>query len=105
MENSRHTPNTQAEGSRQNETKLPARLCSQNCRKDGPQPSKMTDIPPHTNIFGFTDGRSAANSIASQLAALNDRPAKVIFLDLERVLEFASPTVIADVLATREVSG
>ena len=60
---------------------------------------------PHHNIYGFTNGRSTADSIASLLASINDRPAIVIFLDLEKAFELASPTAIAHALASKGVSG
>ena len=60
---------------------------------------------PHQNISGFTEGRSTADSIASLLAKVNNQSAVVVFLDLEKAFELASPTAIADELAARGVKG
>ncbi|XP_045105294.1 uncharacterized protein LOC123500720 [Portunus trituberculatus] len=60
---------------------------------------------PHDNIYGFAERRSVADSIASLLAEINNIPAIVVFLDLEKAFELASPTSIADKLVTRGVSG
>ena len=60
---------------------------------------------PHPNIYGFTNGKSAGDSIASLLSLANNRPAVVVFLDLEKAFELASPTAIADALARKGVSG
>ena len=60
---------------------------------------------PHHNIYGFAESRSAADSIASLLAEVNNKPAIIVFLDLEKAFELASPTAIADRLAERGVCG
>lgn len=59
----------------------------------------------HPNLYGFTEKKSAADSIASLLALINDQPAVVVFLDLEKAFELASTIAIADALATKGVSG
>ena len=61
--------------------------------------------PPHRNVYGFAEGKSAPDSIASLLATINNQKAIVVFLDLEKAFELASPTAITDALASRGVSG
>ena len=60
---------------------------------------------PHRNLYGFTEGKSTADSIASLLCTVKAQPAVVVFLDLEKAFELASPTAIADALAIRGVKG
>lgn len=60
---------------------------------------------PQDNIFGFTDGHRAPNSVDSLLAEINYQSAIVLFLDLEIAFKLASPTVISDVLSAKGVSG
>ena len=60
---------------------------------------------PHRNIYGFCRGKSTALSVASLLSLINDRKAVVVFLDLEKAFELASPTAIAATLAARGVRG
>ena len=60
---------------------------------------------PHQNVSGFTERRSTTDSIASLLATVNNQPAVVVFLDLEKAFELASPSAIADALAARGVKG
>uniref|UniRef100_A0A0P4W178 Reverse transcriptase domain-containing protein n=1 Tax=Scylla olivacea TaxID=85551 RepID=A0A0P4W178_SCYOL len=62
-------------------------------------------VEPHQNICSFAEWRSAADSITSLLAEVNNRPAIIVFLNLKKAFELASLTTITDRLAARGVSG
>ena len=59
----------------------------------------------HPHLFGFTRGRSTADSISTLLALINNRPAVAVFLDMEKAFELANPDSILDLLVTKGVKG
>ncbi|XP_076030419.1 uncharacterized protein LOC143018719 [Oratosquilla oratoria] len=61
--------------------------------------------PLHPHIFGYTRGRSTADSILTLLNQVNHRPAIVVFLDLEKAFEQASPHAILAALVRKGVMG
>ncbi|XP_076046411.1 uncharacterized protein LOC143028348 [Oratosquilla oratoria] len=61
--------------------------------------------PLHPHIFGYTRGRSTADSILTLLNQVNHRPAIVVFLDLEKAFELASPHAILAALVRKGVMG
>lgn len=60
---------------------------------------------PHRNIYGSANGKSALHSIVSLLAMVNNHLAIIVFLDLDKAFELASPNAIANALAARGVRG
>ncbi|XP_076039453.1 uncharacterized protein LOC143024524 [Oratosquilla oratoria] len=59
----------------------------------------------HRHIFGYTRGRSTADSILKLLNQVNHRPAIVVFLDLEKAFELVSPHAILAALVRKGVMG
>ena len=57
------------------------------------------------NVHGFTKGKSTAHSIASLLTYLQQGSAVVVFLDLEKAFEIASPVSILTALAEKGING
>ena len=61
--------------------------------------------PPHEHLHGFTRGMSTAHSIATLLSTVSTTSAVVIFLDLEKAFELASPLAIQESLAQKGIRG
>ena len=59
----------------------------------------------HPHVFGFTRGVSTADSIITLLTQANHRPTLVVFLDLEKAFELASPHAILAALVRKGVRG
>ncbi|XP_069991985.1 uncharacterized protein [Penaeus vannamei] len=54
--------------------------------------------PPHEHLHEFTRGRSTANSISILLSSICTTPSVVVFLDLNKAFELASPLAIQETL-------
>ena len=61
--------------------------------------------PLHRHVFGYTRGVSTADSILALLAQANHQPTVIIFLDLEKAFELASPHAILTALVGKGVRG
>ena len=61
--------------------------------------------PPHEHLHGFTRGKSTAHSISTLLSTICTSPAVVVFLDLEKAFELASPLAIQETLIHKGVKG
>ncbi|XP_076044675.1 uncharacterized protein LOC143027293 [Oratosquilla oratoria] len=61
--------------------------------------------PLHPYVFGYTRSRSTVDSILMLLNQVNHRPAIVVFLDLEKAFELASPHAILAALVREGVMG
>ncbi|XP_076052657.1 uncharacterized protein LOC143032075 [Oratosquilla oratoria] len=61
--------------------------------------------PPQENLYGFTKGVGTAQCITTLLSHVEQRHAMVVFFDLEKAFELASPAAILDSLAARGVQG
>ncbi|XP_076044815.1 uncharacterized protein LOC143027414 [Oratosquilla oratoria] len=64
---------------------------------------RVGPLRPH--VFGYTRGRSTVDSILTLLNQVNHRPAIVVFLDLEKTFELASPHAILAALVRKGVMG
>ena len=60
---------------------------------------------PHENLHGFTRGMSTSHSIATLLSTVSCVSSVVIFLDLEKAFEMASPLAILESLSRKGVRG
>ncbi|XP_063854131.1 uncharacterized protein LOC135096523 [Scylla paramamosain] len=61
--------------------------------------------PSHPHVFGYTRGVSTADSILALLTQIDHRPAVIVFIDLEKAFELASPHAILDALVRKGVRG
>ena len=59
----------------------------------------------HPHLFGFTRGRSTADSVTTLLSLINNCPTVVIFLDMEKAFELACAESILGALVERGVRG
>ncbi|XP_050709221.1 uncharacterized protein LOC126994012 [Eriocheir sinensis] len=59
----------------------------------------------HPHVFGYTRRVSTADSIITLLTQANHRPTLVVFLDLEKAFELASPDAILIALVEKGVRG
>ncbi|KAK8407615.1 hypothetical protein O3P69_002277 [Scylla paramamosain] len=61
--------------------------------------------PSHPHVFGYTRGVSTADSILTLLTQIDHRPTVIVFIDLEKAFELASPHAILDALVRKGVRG
>ena len=61
--------------------------------------------PLYQHVFGFTRGKSTTDSIFALLAQVNHSPTIVVFLDLEKAFDLASPHAILTALVGKGVRG
>ena len=61
--------------------------------------------PLHPHLFGFTRGRSTIDSITNLLSLIDNSPAVVVFLDMEKAFELACADSILEALVKRGVKG
>ncbi|XP_063887725.1 uncharacterized protein LOC135115154 [Scylla paramamosain] len=61
--------------------------------------------PSHPHVFGYTREVSTADSILALLTQIDRRPAVIVFIDLEKAFELASPHAILDALVRKGVRG
>ena len=61
--------------------------------------------PFHPHLFGFARGRSTHDSITNLMALINNRPAVVVFIDMEKAFELANADAILDTLVGKGVKG
>ncbi|XP_076069753.1 uncharacterized protein LOC143041629 [Oratosquilla oratoria] len=61
--------------------------------------------PLHPHVYGNTRGRSTADSILTLLNQVNHRLDIIVFLDLEKAFELASPRAILAALVSKGVMG
>ena len=60
---------------------------------------------PHPHIFAYTENTGTGNNIAEILSTVDNKPALVVFLDLEKAFELANPLAITTTLAKKGVKG
>ena len=61
--------------------------------------------PLHPHLFGFVRGSSTGDCIMALHAAVDHRPAVVVFLDIEKAFELACPDAILEALVMKGVRG
>ena len=61
--------------------------------------------PLHENIHGFTAGKGTTHSVATLLSHVGNEKSVVVFLDLEKAFELASPYAILETLEKKGVRG
>ena len=61
--------------------------------------------PLNTNLFAYTEGVGTTENIVSILSTINNKPALVIFIDLEKAFELANPQAILSCLVEKSVQG
>ena len=61
--------------------------------------------PLHPHLFAFQRQRSTTTCLLTLLGALRSRSGLVIFLDMEKAFELASPLAILDTFTTKGVKG
>ena len=59
----------------------------------------------HPNLFAYRKGRGTTDCINSILTTINDNPAVVVCLDLEKAFELASAPAILDNLVKKNIKG
>ena len=59
----------------------------------------------HPHVFGYTRGMSTADCLITLLAHANNQPTIVVFLDLEKAFELASPHAILAALVRKGIRG
>ena len=59
----------------------------------------------HPHVFGFTRGVGTADSVMALLSLVDNRPAVVVFLDLEKAFELASAHAILVALVQKGIRG
>lgn len=64
---------------------------------------QVGEFPPH--MFAFQSRRSTTTCLLTLLGALRSHSGLVVFLDLEKAFELASPSAILEALAERGVAG